>query len=448
MTPTVTKIVILGGGFGGLATARELERLLPRDAPVHITLVNRENYSLFTPMLHEVAASDLDLSTIVNPLRKLLKVVQLFVGTVERIDTAQRRVTLAHARGAHRHELSYDHLVLALGSVTNYFDIPGLAQRALPMKTLVDAAQLRNQLIEHLEEADFECSADIREPLLTFVVAGGGFAGVETVGAIHDFLHHAVRFYANLRAADLRVVIVHPGVHLLPELGEELGTYTTQRLRARGIDVVLDAKVSGLDDDVVTLSNGLRLRSRTVVWTAGVSANPMLDAIECAKVRGRVMVDAFLRVTGATNLWAIGDCAHATDSTNGKPYPPTAQHALRQGKCVAANLMATVSGGELRPFVFSTLGLLASIGRRTGVANILGWNFSGFVAWWLWRTIYLAKLPRFEKKVRVALDWALDLLFSKDLVQFASRHQTAGPGTDAPAVTSTQQAPPIVAGVT
>lgn len=417
MTATPARIVILGGGFGGLATARELERLLPADAAVQVTLVNRENFFLFTPMLHEVAASDLDVTTIVNPLRKLLTRTTIFTGSVEAIDTQQRRVRVSHAGGAHPHDLPYDHLVLALGSVTNFHKTPGLAERALTMKSLDDAMQLRNRLIAHLEEADFECNAALRRRLLTVVVAGGGFAGVETVAAVHDFVHHAVRFYRNLHHRDIRVVVVHPGEVLLPELGDRLGRYTGDRLSERGVEVITKAKVASASNDGVRLTNGMVIEASTIVWTAGVTGHPLVAALDCELARGRVVVDECLRTKGVPHVWALGDCAHIVDRSTGAPYPPTAQHALRQGKCAARNLVATLSGDTPSPFVFSTLGLLASIGRRTGVARIFGMNFSGFVAWWLWRTIYLAKLPRLEKKVRVAIDWTLDVVFSKDLVQ-------------------------------
>ena len=416
-----TRVVILGAGFGGLAAARELERLLPVGASVEVTLVNRDNFFLFTPMLHEVAASDLDLATIVNPLRKLLRRTRLFTGTVEAIDTAARLVTVSHDGGQHTHRLPYDHLVIALGSVTNFYGIRGLAERAITMKSLGDAIQLRNQLIQHLEEADFECNAGVRAPLLTVVVAGGGFAGVETVAAVNDFLRAAVRFYSNLRPEQLRVVMVHPGSFLLPELGEELGRYTRERLAERGVEIALNTKVAGLDGDAVVLSDGRRIDARTIVWTAGISANPIVDGVPCDKERGKVRVNEFLQVPALPNVWAVGDCALIADRATGGFFPPTAQHALREGRCVARNIAAELRGEPKAAFSFSTIGLLAAIGRRTGVANILGVNFSGFVAWWLWRTIYLAKLPRLEKKLRVALDWTLDVIFSKDLVQFGTR---------------------------
>jgi NADH dehydrogenase len=432
MSETPTRIVILGGGFGGLAAAQELERVT--DANVRITLVNRENYFLFTPMLHEVAASDLDLTTIVNPFRKLLRRTTLFTGTVDRIDVEAHTVTVSHAGGLHSHELRYDHLVIALGAVTNFYAIPGLAERAISMKSLGDAIALRNQLIESLEEADFECSRAVRGPLLTVLVAGGGFAGVETVAAANDFLREAMTFYSNLVESDLRVVVVHPGSFLLPELGEQLGRYAQARLAERGVEIILNTKVTGLDGDVVTLSGGQRIDARTIVWTAGTSANPVLDSLPCAKERGRIRVSEFLQVPEWPSVWAVGDCALIPDAATGGFYPPTAQHALREGRQVARNIIAEMTGRPKTAFTFSTIGLLAAIGRRTGVANVLGVNFSGFFAWWLWRTIYLAKLPRLEKKVRAAIDWTLDVIFSKDLVQFATRR--------APTISRAEGGPP------
>lgn len=419
-----TRILILGGGFGGVSVARELEKRLPRSANVRITLVNRENFFLFTPMLHEVAASDLDITHIVNPLRKLLNRSYLFTGVVESIDTAAKTVRVSHAGGEHEHDLEYDHLVIALGVITNFYDIPGLADRAVTMKSLGDAIGLRNQMIEHLEEADFECNAGARDPLLTFVVAGGGFAGVETVAAMHDFLESALHFYPSLGMKSehkrVRVVLVHSGAFLLPELGESLGRYTQERLAERGVEVILGARVTGLRNDSVILSDGRSVPARTIVWTAGTSANPALDSLPCMKSRGRIAVDECLRVPELENVWALGDCASIPDRASGGTYPPTAQHAQREGLRLARNIVATMRGEPLERFHFSTIGLLASIGQRTGVANILGVNFSGFLAWWLWRTIYLSKLPRLEKKLRVALDWTLDVLFSKDVVQFGT----------------------------
>ncbi len=416
-----TKVVILGGGFGGLYTAVELERQLKRDPNVDLTLVNRENFFSFTPMLHEVAASDLDLTHIVNPVRKMLKRTNLFLGDVERIDLDARKVVVRHGSDQHRHELPYDHVVIGLGAITNFYQLPGLEERALTMKSLGDAIHLRNHIIASLEEADTECAAMacIREPLMTCVVAGGGFAGVETLAALNDFVHDALRYYRNLRPEQIRMVLVHSGAVILPELSERLGRYAQKKLEQRGIEMHLNVRVTGVSDEGVQLSDGTTIKTRTVVWTAGTAPNPLLATVTCGKDHGRIVTNQFLEVPDRPGVWALGDCAVIPDP-KGKPYPPTAQHALREGRVLAHNIAATLHGGRKKPFVFSTLGQLATIGRRTGVANIMGVNFSGFIAWWLWRTIYWSKLPRAEKKLRVALDWTLDLLFSKDLVQFST----------------------------
>jgi len=411
------RILILGGGFAGLYAAMELEESLGREPDVEVTLVNRENFFLFTPMLHEVAASDLDLTTIVNPVRRMLKRVNFFAGEVEGIDLPNKRVAVSHGFDHHGHSLEYDFLVLGLGSITNFFKLPGLEQRALTMKSLGDAMTLRNRLIAHLEEADTEC-CKIKEPLLTFIVAGGGFAGVETIAGINDFLREALPAYPHLREEFLRVVLVHPGPVILPELGEKLGSYAQKKLAERKVEIRVNTKVTAVSDEGVALSDGTMIEGKTLIWTAGTSPHPLLQALPCVKERGRLTTNECLEVPGWPGVWALGDCAAVPDPKTGKACPPTAQHALRQGKVVAHNVLAAVRGGAMKRFSFSTLGQLAAIGKRTGVANILGVNFSGFVAWWLWRTIYLSKLPGFEKKVRVALDWTLDLLFSKDLVQF------------------------------
>lgn len=443
MTPP--RVLILGGGFAGLYAALELQRRFPDPASLHLTLVNRDNHFLFTPMLHEVASSHLDVTHIVSPIRKLLRRGVFFAGEVEHIDLERRRVTVSHAGGTHRHDLAYDHLVLALGSVTNFFQLSGLEQRALTMKTLGDAIALRNRVIERLEEADFECASGQRDELLTFLVAGGGFAGVETAAAMNDFVHEALRFYPHLSPEKVRMVLVDAGDRLLPELSPRLGRYAERQLARRGVDIRLGTAVTGVDDDGVRLSDGSAIPAQTVVWTAGVAANPVIAALPCATARGRVPVNPYLEVPTHRGVWAVGDCALITDARTGKPYPPTAQHALREGRIVGRNIASAIAGGERQRFAFSTLGQLAAIGRRTGVANILGVNFSGFIAWWLWRTIYLGKLPRFERKVRVALDWTLDLLFSKDLVQVhTARARTVS--TDLPPAHVPSPEPAVMAG--
>jgi NADH dehydrogenase len=286
------------------------------------------------------------------------------------------------------------------------------------MKSLGDAIELRNRALACLEEADFECCAAQRDRLLTFVIAGGGFAGVETAASLNDFLHEAVRFYGNLTPEMIRVVVAHSGKVILPELGEKLGSYAQRKLLERQVDVRTGVRVAKYDNCTVHFNDGRSVRSNTLVWTAGTSPNPLLEQLPCVRERGRVLVNECLEAAERPGVWALGDCAYIIDQRTGKPYPPTAQHALRQGRRLARNILASIDGKAKKPFTFKTLGLLASLGRRCGVANIMGINFSGFIAWWLWRTIYLSKLPGSHKKVRVALEWTLNLFFSKDLVQF------------------------------
>ncbi len=417
-TQNKKRILILGGGFGGMYTAMHLDRTLAHDSDIEVTLVGQDNFFLFTPMLHEVAACDLDITHIVSPVRKLLKRVQFFCGEVQAIDLEGRRVLVAHGSDNHTHWLEYNHLVLALGSVTNFYNLPGLEEHALTMKTLGDAIHLRNRVIATLEEADSECAASARSEMLSFVVAGGGFAGVETIAAINDFAREALPFYPNLSEAMIQMVLVHPGEVILPELGPELGAYAQQKLTERGIEIRSKTRVMSIKNGCVCLSDGSRIMTNTLIWTAGTAHHALLSSLPCQMDRGRVLVNSDLEVPEWFGVWALGDCACVPDPRTGKPYPPTAQHAIRQAKTLAENIEASLRSRARRPFVFNTIGQLATIGRRNGVARVFGINFSGFLAWWMWRTIYLSKLPRLEKKVRVALDWTLDLICSRDIVQF------------------------------
>lgn len=336
---------------------------------------------------------------------------------MDEIDLEQKRVIVSHGFDHHPDTLEFDFLVFGLGSVTNNYGLAGVQEHALTMKSLGDAMRVRNHLIAHLEEADSDYCKE-KESLLTFVVAGGGFAGVETVAGINDFVRRALRSYPHLSEDKVRVVLIHSGAVIMPELEESLGVYAQKILAGRKVEIHLKTRIESFSGGTVRLTDGTTILTNTLVWTAGTSPNPLLETIPCAKERGRLLVTEFLELQGWPGVWALGDCSAIPDRLTGKFHPPTAQHALRQGKIAAHNIIAAIRGTEKKRFDFSTIGQLATIGRRTGVANILGINFSGFIAWWLWRTIYLSKLPRFEKKLRVALDWTLDLIFSKDLVQF------------------------------
>ena len=409
------KVVILGGGFAGLYAALELEKGLRKHANVDVTLVNRENFFLFTPMLHEVAAGDLDPTNIVNPVRKLLRRVSFYEAKALKIDLHNKTVTIEHGVDDHTHELHYDQIILALGSTNQFFDLPGVEEHALTMRSLSDAVKLRDHLIAVLEETDTKCAGDDRRDLLSVIVAGAGFAGVETLASINDFLRHSIQSYRNLSEHDLRLTLIHPGDVILPELNPRLGGYAQRKLEQRGVEVRARSRVASYDGDMVRLTNGVKIPARTLIWTAGTMPHPLIGTLPCEREHGRLKVSPELAVSGWPGVWALGDCALIPDVTTGSFCPPTAQHALRQGKVVAQNILAHAQGRQLRKFRFKTIGQLASIGRRAGVASILGINISGFLAWWMWRTIYLSKLPRLEKKLRVALDWTLDLMFARDL---------------------------------
>ena len=255
------------------------------------------------------------------------------------------------------------------------------------------------------------CGYGQRQPLLTFVVVGAGFAGVETLGGIHDFVREAIRFYPNLTPELVRTILISSEEFILPELGSKLGAYAQRKLAARGVEIITRTRVTAVRDSIIEISDGRTIPSTTLIWAAGNAPNPLVAALPIPKSGGRILVNEYLAVNEVPGVWALGDCASIPDHKTGGFYPPTAQHAIREARCAARNVAAEIVGGKKKPFGFSTLGQLAAIGRRTGVANVFGLNFSGFLAWWLWRTIYLSKLPGFDKNVRVAFDWTLDLLF-------------------------------------
>jgi NADH dehydrogenase len=412
-----TSVVILGGGFAGLSAAMYLDKTLARRAEAEVTLISRENFILFTPMLHEVAAGDLYPGDIVNPLRRILHHVKFVQAEVQAIDLSARRVRCVGGVAKLELDFEFDHLLLTLGSETNFFDLPGVSEWAVTMKSLFDAAMLRNRVLALLEEATLQSDSDARRQILTFVTAGGGFAGAETTGAINDFVRDVLRYYPDLSEELVRVVVIHPGDFLLPELGQELGDYAERKLRERKVEVIKGVRVANYDGSLVTLTDGKSIPASTLIWTAGVKPSPVIAPLPCQKERGRLLVSDFLAVTGVPGLWAAGDCAAVPVSNTEKFHPPTAQHGLREGLVAAKNIEAVVLDRPLKVFTFTTLGQLATIGRRTGVAMVFGIKFSGFIAWMLWRTVYLMKLPRLPKKLRVMVGWTLDLLFAKDIEQ-------------------------------
>jgi NADH:quinone reductase (non-electrogenic) len=412
-----TTVIIAGGGFAGLSAAMYLDKRLARRADVEVTLIGRENFILFTPMLHEVAAGDLYPGDIVNPIRRILHHVKFVEAEVEAIDLSTRRVRCRGGVARFELEFEFDHLLLTLGSETNFLNLPGVSEWAVTMKSMFDAAMLRNRILALLEEATIQKDAANRRQLLTFVTAGGGFAGTETTGAINDFVRETVRYYPDLNEGLIRVVLIHPGDFLLPELGEELGNYAEHKLRERKVEVIKGVRVASYDGSLVTLTDGKSIPASTLIWTAGVKPSPVIAPLPCQKERGRLLVSEYLAVTGVPGLWAAGDCAAVPVANTEEFHPPTAQHGLREGLVAAKNIEAVVLDRPLKSFTFTTLGQLATIGRRTGVAMVFGIKFSGFIAWCLWRSVYLMKLPRLPKKLRVMVGWTLDLFFARDIEQ-------------------------------
>ena len=413
-----TRILILGGGFAGVEAARYLDRTAAKRANVEVTLVSRDNFILFTPMLHEVVASDLEPPDICNPLRKLLRRVTVVSGEIRTINLAARRVTISYGIRELTRELPFDYLVLALGSETSFLGIPGVAEHALGIKTLRDAVMLRAGVIAMLEAASVEPDPGRRKRMLTFVIVGGGFAGVETVGAINDLARQSLQHYGGIDPREVRVILIHGGPVILPELGEALGVYAQEKLRKRQVEIKLKTRVTAYADGAVHCDDGEAVAADMLVWAGGVSPSPILKDTPFDLERGRVVVDSTLELPRFPGVWAVGDCAAIIDPTSKHPYPPTAQHAIREGRRAAKNICARLNGERATPFVYKAPGQLAAIGRRTGVARIFGLKFSGVVGWVLWRTVYLMKLPRLEKKIRVGLRWVLDVVFERDLAQY------------------------------
>ena len=416
------RIVILGAGFAGLYAALELERTVARDPAVEVLLIDPQNFLLFTPMLHEVASGSLDPSSIVVPIRETLRQVEFLQAQTTAVDFEARTVTVAYGLDRRTRTIAFDQLLITAGSQTRF--PPKLRPHVHGMKTIHDALVLRNWLIGLLERAEIEEDPARRRALLTIAVAGGGFSGVETIGAINDLLRQVARHYRRASAASPTLLLVEPMERLLPEFDPALGEYTASKLRDAGIDVRLLTKVTAFDGRTLSLAasndpaNASSLSARTLIWTAGVAPSPLIEALPLEKERGRIVVDETMAVPGQEGVWACGDCA-AVPGPQGKPYPPTAQHAVRQGMQAGRNIAAAVRGepAKIRPYRYEMLGQFAAIGRQRAVATLFGVRFSGFIAWLMWRGAYLLMLPRLERKVRVFLQWMLEICFARDTVQ-------------------------------
>ncbi len=417
------RILILGGGFAGVYTAMYLGKNMTAAEREHIevTIVSNENYIVFQPFLPEVISGTIETLHCITPIRRMAKHAQLYTRLIEEIDLEKKIVQLAPAYVPKPIVLEYDHLVVGLGTRLNYDLVPGMREHAIPFKYLGDALRLRNQAVGVLEEASIEQDPAERARLLTFVVGGGGFSGVECIAELNDFLTSAIKAYPGIKREEIRCVLLQSANRILPELGASLAAYAQEILENRGVEIQLNVRLKAVSGDgAIVMDKATKesvvIPARTVVTTVPSAPHDLVTTLPCELDRGRIVVTENLDVAGHAGLWAVGDCA-AIPQVDGITSPPTAQHALRQAKTCAHNILATIRGKEMKLFGFTGLGKLASLGQRSAVAEVFGFKIKGIVAWVFWRAIYLSKFPGFDRQIRITVDWWLDLLLPRDITQ-------------------------------
>ena len=410
------RVLVAGGGFGGYYTAKTLERVLPKD--VRITLVNDVNFMLYSPLLPGAAAGTLEPRHVVVPLRERLKRTELRLGWVTGGDPASAALRVKLLAG-HEVDFHYDQLVIALGSVSRTLPVPGLSEHAVGFKTIADAISLRNRVVRFLETAEEIDDPEARRPYLHFLFVGGGYAGLEGLAELQDFAHDALAYYPRCRETGMRWILVDVASRIMPEIQPQLAEFTQRLLRNRGIEILLETQLTAVTAQAVTLSSGDAIPCRTVCWTAGVKASPVAARLGLPLAGERILTTSELRVEGHENVWALGDIAAVPDPARpGQPAPPTAQHAIRQGKLMGRNVAAALgSRGKVKPFTFKTLGSFAELGRRKAVANLMGVRVRGFPAWVIARSYHLAWMPGMTRKARLIADWTADLLFPRDTAE-------------------------------
>jgi NADH dehydrogenase len=422
---TGKRILVVGAGFAGLYAALGMKRLVP--AGHRITVVNPENFMQYQPFLPEVASGTIDPRAVVVPLRRVLRHCEVVIGEVVRLDHEARVATVRVPDGRERAQ-PYDIVVLAAGSRSRVLPIPGLAEHGVGFKTVQEAIYLRNRVLSRLDVAAETEDPERRRGALTFVFVGGGFAGVEALGELEDLSRDAIESYPMLHASQMRWVLVEVAGAILPELGDDLAGYAQDRLLERGIEIVLHTRLESAEGGLIHLSDGQTFPADTLVWTAGVAPSPLAGAsgfpVDAA---GRVIVRDDLRVEGLDDVWAAGDAAAVPDRSTGGIMPPTAQHGMRQGRHVAANITAALEGRRPAPFVHRNLGAVCSLGRYKGVANVMGIRFRGFPGWFLHRSYHLLAMPTLTRKVKIAMDWTVALLFPRDLAQLGSLERPLEP---------------------
>jgi len=423
------RIVILGGGFGGYYTAKGLERSAPKDA--RITLISDTNFLTYAPLLPGAAAGTLDPRHIVMPLRESLKRTELRLGWVTGGDPAARQISVTMVSGL-PHTFEYDQLVVALGSVSRTFPIPGLVEHAIGFKTVAEATALRNRIVRNLELAEGLDDPFKRRAYLNYVFVGGGYAGLEGIAELEGFARDSIKLYPRCAQVGCRFVLVDVAPRVMPEIQPKLALYAMKLLSKRGVDFKLSTAVNEVLEDSVILSDGEKIPCRTVVWTAGVKASPVAEHLGLPLDNGRIVVDSMMRVDGFDNVWAIGDVAAVPDPARpGLPCPPTAQHAIRQGMKLSQSLASVLKGGKPKQFKFKTLGAFADIGRHKAVANMMGVPISGFVAWAICRFYHLAWMPGLGRKSRLIADWTVEFFFPRDIAEMGQLGHAPALGTPA-----------------
>ena len=429
MSTSKKRILILGGGFGGVYAAVHLQKLLSAKEleEIEIVLVSRENYMVFQPLLPEVISGSVELNHVIAPIRRMAPKAYLHTREVESVDAQNRVVTLSPGIDRVPLSLPYDHLVIAMGTQLDYSRIPGMREHAHPFKYLGDALYLRNQLVHALESAEVESDPEIRKRLLTFVVAGGGFSGVECIAEMNDFLRDAIRAYHTISEKDLRLVLLQRADRILPELTESLAAFAHRLLVDRGVEIRLGAGLKAVSADSAVIEDKATgkeesICTRTTIATIPAGPHPLIAALPFKKEKDRIAVDQYTEVPDWPGVWALGDCA-AIRQIDGQTSPPTAQHALRQARTCAENIVASFRQQPKKVFKFTGLGKMGSLGRRSAVAEVFGFQLKGLLAWLFWRGVYVTKFPGLDGQLRLLADWILDVFLPRDITQLRLYHE-------------------------
>ncbi len=414
-----TRVVIVGGGFGGLKVAQTLEKEKKLGESVEVTLISRDNFLLFTPFLTEVLGGVLDEADIISPIRAFLKKTNFVMGEVTHVDMAAKSVTYKRPLTDETETVQADHLVLSLGSTTSFHGQENVERHAFTLKSLDDATLLRNHLMATLEQANEETDGVARRGFLTVMVVGAGYTGVEAAGSIRDMMKEAARNYPRVRPDEIRVLLADMAEEILPTIAPSLGKYAIRQLQKRGIEMRLGQKIAKIDERSVTLSKGEFIPTRTVLWSAGIIPSPLTQTLQCEKTqKGAIMTEPTMQVKGMDDVWAMGDCANIPNQLEeGRPYTATAQNAEREAVTLARNILGTLRGKQPKPFLFRTLGEFVNLGHQTAVAQIKFLKFSGLPAWFLWRGTYLVKIPHWSRKFRVVTGWTLDTIFGRTAIE-------------------------------